>query len=332
MANLKHLTKEEREKITVLHAQYYSLRQIAKEIGRSPATISREINRKEAAYFRGVYLGAQTHNKVKELWSKTHNQKKKLYQKEVKLYIFKALKNRWSPETIAGRLKNKFGIQISHSTIYRFIHNEKTELKKYLLRPDFKRKGNYTRPNKSLVPNRVDISERPQEANERLCVGHFEGDTVLSSRKSKHNLLVMVDRKSRKTHIKRVVNKTSLETNKKIKSILTKYPKFLRKSITFDNGTEFFGHQTIKEDLEIETYFCSPYSAWQKGTVENINGLIRRFFPKGTDFDLISDAQLQKLEDWINNRPMKVLNFKTPNEVFEELTGVTIAKKIAIDA
>ena len=325
MTNLKHLSKEEREIITVLQAKYFSIRQIAKEIGRSPATVSRELKRQEAVFFRGVYLGAQTHSKVKELWSKTHNQKKKIYKEEVKLYVFHALKNRWSPETIAGRLKNKFGIKISYSTIYRFIHNEKEEYKKFLLRPEFKRKYTQTRPMKSLVPDRVDISLRPKEANERLSFGHFEGDTVLSSQKTKHALLVITDRATRKTHIKRVVNKTSLVTTNTIKTILKKYPESLRKSITFDNGTEFFGHKEVKDELNIETYFCSPYSAWQKGTVENMNGLIRRFFPKGTDFDLISDVELQIMEDWINNRPMKVLNFKTPNEVFEEMTSVAIA-------
>lgn len=325
MRNLKHLTKEERELITVLHAKYYSIRQIAKEIGRSPATISRELNRKEAAYYHNIYLGAQTHEKVKKLWAQTHNQKKKLYQEDVKLYIFEALKHRWSPETIAGRLKVKFGIQISFSTIYRFIHNEKQEYKQYLLRPDFKRKYQKPKPMNSKVPDRVDISLRPKEANERLCFGHFEGDTVLSSRQTKHALLIITDRATRKTHIKRVVNKTSLETTNKIKTILKEYSEPLRKSITFDNGVEFFGHKALKDELNIETYFCTPYSAWEKGTVENINGLIRRFYPKGTDFDFVSDAQLQLMEDWINNRPMKVLNFKTPNEKYLELTSVAIA-------
>jgi IS30 family transposase len=178
---------------------------------------------------------------------------------------------------------------------------------------------------RSLVPDRVDISKRPKEANERLNFGHFEGDTVLSSRESKHALVVIADRASRKTHIKRLLNKNVKETNPKIVSILEKYPKKHRKSITFDNGPEFFGHKTIAKELKMKTYFCEPYSSWQKGTVENINGLIRRFFPKKTDFDLISDAELQFVEDWINNRPMKVLNFKTPNEKYQELTGVAIA-------
>ena len=326
MKNVKrnHLTQEERDCITILHAKLFSIRKIAKEIGRSPATVSRELNRKEAVYFRGDYIGSQTHKQVKEKWAKSHH-RKKLADKEVRQYVIEGLKYCWSPETIAGRLKMKFGVKISTVTIYRFIQNEQPELRKCLLRPNFKRRNSKIKPMLSLVPGRVDISKRPKEANERTRFGHFEGDTVLSSRATKHALVVLCDRASRKTHIKRLFNKKVFETNSKVISILKKYPKKQRKTITFDNGTEFFGHKTIARELKMKTYFCTPYSAWQKGTVENINGLIRRFFPKKTDFDLISDTELQLVEDWINNRPMKVLNFMTPNEKYMELTGVAIA-------
>jgi len=321
---MKHLTSEERDKISIFHAQDFSVRRIAKELGRSPATISRELNRKEAIFFRGKYIGSQTHQKVKANWSKSHY-RKKLQDKEVREYVIQALKHGWSPKLIAGRLKTKFNIKINYSTIYRYIHNEMPEWKKYLLRPNFKRKNIKQRPYRSLIPNRIDISQRPKEANERLEFGHFEADTVLSSRETKHAIVVLADRASRKVHIKRLVNKKALETSNKIISILKKYPKRLRKTITYDNGIEFCAHERVNKELKVKSYFCTPYSAWQKGTVENINGLIRRFFPKKTAFDLISDAELKFVEDWINNRPMEILNFKTPNEVFKELTGVAIA-------
>jgi transposase, IS30 family len=324
MKKLNHLTQEERDIISILHAKLFGVRKIAREISRSPATISRELNRKEAVYFKGDYIGSQTHKQVKVIWAKSHN-RKKLTDAEVREYVIRGLQHRWSPETIAGRLRMKFNIKISYSTIYRFIRSDRKDLRQYLLRQNFKRKTTKTKAMRSLVPDRIDISKRPKEANERLKFGHFEGDTVLSSRESKHALVVIADRASRKTHIKRLFNKRAIETNPKIISILEKYPKKYRKSITFDNGPEFFGHKKIAKELKIKTYFCKPYSAWQKGTVENINGLIRRFFPKKTDFDFVSDAELQFVEDWINNRPMKVLNFKTPNERYQELTGVAIA-------
>lgn len=326
MAEVKrgHLTAEEREIISILHSKYKGVREIAREVGRSPATISRELNRPEAKYYKGNYMGRKTHDVVRCNWARTHY-KKKLAKPMVREYVIKAIRHRWSPELIAGRLRTKFGIKIHHQTIYRFIKEEKPELKKYLARKRFRRRNKINRPMISLIPNRVDISKRPTNANERVVFGHFEADTVLSSRQTKHALVVLVDRATRKTHIKRLVNKKALETSNKIISLLKKYPKKHRKTITYDNGTEFAMHDTVNEELKTKSYFCTPYSAWEKGTVENINGIIRRFYPKGTDFDLISDAELQLVEKWINNRPMKILEFKTPNEKFKELTGVTIA-------
>ena len=319
-----HLTAEEREIISILHSKYKGVREIAKELGRSPATISRELNRPEAKYYKGNYMGRKTHDIVRKNWATTHY-KKKLANSEVREYVIKAIKHRWSPELIAGRLRTKFKIKIHHLSIYRFIREDMPELQEYLTRKRFRRRNKKEKAYKSLIPNRTDISKRPKNANDRLVFGHFEADTVLSSRQTKHAIVVLSDRATRKTHIKRLVNKKALETSTKIISLLEKYPKKQRKTITYDNGVEFSAHEMVNKELKTKSYFCKPYSAWEKGTVENINGLIRRFFPKRTDFDLISDAELQLVEDWINNRPMKVLNFMTPNEKYQELTGVTIA-------
>lgn len=319
-----HLTEEERDLITIYHAQYKSVRQIAKEIGRDPATVSRELNRKNAVFFCGRYVGSQTHKNVIKQWSLTHN-RKKLTNPEVKQYVIEALKYHWSPQIIAGRLKQKFKLSIHHETIYRFIRTDMPELKKYLVRKKFKRRRHTIRANKPLIPNRIDISKRNIEANLRQEFGHFEADTVLSSRQSKHALVVLVDRATRRTHIKRLIHKKALETSHQIISLLRVYPKTQRKTITYDNGTEFCAHELVNKELKTKSYFCDPYSAWQKGTVENMNGIIRRWFPKGTDFDFVSDAELKFVQDWINNRPMKILNFKTPNEAYQDLVGVAIA-------
>lgn len=318
-----HLTAHERELIAIFRAKHYSIRKIAKYIDRNPSTISREFRRKEASFFRDIYIASKTHQKVKENWGKARK-RKKLLAPDVQEYILQAIKHKWSPETVAGRLLMKFGVKIHHQTIYRFINEEKPEWKKYLTRKNFRRKQKKDKTCRSTIFNRIDISQRPQIASERVVFGHFEADTVLSSKKSKHALVVVADRTSRRVHIKRLVEKKALETSTKIISILKKYPQKFRKTITYDNGVEFAFHDVVNYELDMQSYFCDPYSAWQKGTVENINGLIRRFFPKGTDFDLISDAELQLVEDWINNRPMKVLDFKTPNEMFTELTGVAV--------
>jgi IS30 family transposase len=323
LVNKGHLTKEERDLITIFHAQGFSRRQIARELKRSPSTISRELNRKDAVFFRGKYVGSQTHGNVKRNWLKTHS-KKKLENKQFQKYVITCLKLGFSPLTIAGRLREKFGFKIHHETIYQYIFKERTDLAKYLLRSSLGRKRRQkfkkVKPMQSKIPNRIDIDFREAEANLRLELGHFEADSVESGRtrgkKRNSCLTVIVDRATRKTTILKTVSKTSIETNKSIIKAMKTFQTV--KSITYDNGLEFSKHEEINKIFKMKSYFCKPYHSWEKGTVENINGLIRRFFPKGTNFDTIKHHEIKYVEDWINNRPMKVLGFKTPNEKYNE--------------
>ena len=180
----KHLSADERDKITVLHAQGLSLRKIAKEIGRSPSTISRELNRKEAIFFRGKYIGSQTHKNVRKLWSKRHL-RRKIDNMKVRRYIEQCLKLGFSPETIAGRLKEKYDVKIHHETIYRYIYLDRRDLRQYLLRRKYgrmHRKSRQRKPMKPNIPNRTDIDYREEIANLRLEFGHFEIDSVESGR------------------------------------------------------------------------------------------------------------------------------------------------------
>ena len=334
-----HLILIEREMITVLHSQNYSIREIAKVLKRNPSTISRELRRKETVYFRGKYLGVQTHSKVKEKWNKTHN-KPKLNNIWVRKYVISCLKNGLTPELIAGRLRIKYGFKIYHETIYKFIYSTNNEfhLTDYLLRRKFGRvprdirkhnKRKYTGTGKN-IPNRTDIDLRPIEANLRLEFGHFEADSVEGTRKRikqengkhvqqrKSCLTVITDRKTRLTKIMKTASLSSIQTTTSILEAMKPYRNTI-KSITYDNGKEFSKHEIINKQFNIKSYFCKPYHSWEKGTVENINGIIRRFFPKGTDFDMITNEQIKRVEEWINNRPMKVLGFLTPNEKYQEL-------------
>ena len=176
------------------------------------------------------------------------------------------------------------------------------------------------------IPNRIDISLRNELANERLEFGHFEADSVVSCTckgKTKSCLTVLVDRATRYTLIRKTASKTSLLTSKSILDVMKPYQNTI-KSITYDNGCEFSQNEKINKELNIKSYFCKPYHSWEKGTVENINGLIRRFFPKGTDFDTITEEQIAYVEDWINNRPMKILHYMTPKQKLQHF-GVAIA-------
>ena len=332
MKRNSHLSLEERLQITVLQGKGISVRKIAKELGRSPSTISRELNRENALYYRGTYIGSQTHNRVKEAWQNSHKRENKfLNQRNVSYFIECQLKYGNTPEIICHLLKERFQESVSHESLYIYIYSPKRNLKQYLLRrktgrlPKKKARLYYKGSGKN-IPNRIDIDLRDKLANDRLEFGHFEADSVESCRtrgKRKSCLTVMVDRATRYTIIRKTASLTSIQTAKSIVKAMKPLSNNI-KSITYDNGKEFSKHEKINKILKTKSYFCKPYHSWEKGTVENINGLIRRFFPKGTDFDTISEEEIAYVEDWINNRPMKILNYMTPKQIFQ-LNSVAIA-------
>ena len=332
MKRNSHLSLEERLQITVLQGKGISVRKIAKELGRSPSTISRELNRENALYYRGTYIGSQTHNRVKEAWQNSRKRENKfLNQRNVSYFIECQLKYGNTPEIICHLLKERFQESVSHETLYIYIYSPKRNLKQYLLRrktgrlPKKKARLYYKGSGKN-IPNRIDIDLRDKLANDRLEFGHFEADSVESCRtrgKRKSCLTVMVDRATRYTIIRKTASLTSIQTTKSIVKAMKPLSNNI-KSITYDNGKEFSKHEKINKILKTKSYFCKPYHSWEKGTVENINGLIRRFFPKGIDFDIISEEEIAYVEDWINNRPMKILNYMTSNQLFQ-LNSVAIA-------
>ena len=332
MKHNSHLSLEERLQITVLQGKGISVRKIAKELGRSPSTISRELNRDNALYYRGTYIGSQTHKRVKEAWQNSHKRENKfLNQRNVSYFIECQLKYGNTPEIICHLLKERFQESVSHETLYIYIYSPKRNLKQYLLRrktgrlPKKKARLYYKGTGKN-IPNRIDIDLRDKLSNDRLEFGHFEADSVESCRtrgKRKSCLTVMVDRATRYTIIRKTASLTSIQTTKSIVKAMKPLSNNI-KSITYDNGKEFSKHEKINKILKTKSYFCKPYHSWEKGTVENINGLIRRFFPKGTDFDTISEEEIAYVEDWINNRPMKILNYMTPKQIFQ-LNSVAIA-------
>lgn len=279
-----HLTLEEREKITVLRANNYSIREISRILKRNPSTISRELRRKEIVYFRGKYLGAQTHKKVKEKWNKTHN-RPKLENIWIREYVIKCLKGGISPELIAGRLRTKYGFKIYHETIYKFIYstNNELQLTQYLLRRKFGRvprdirkhnKRKYIGTGKN-IPNRVDIDLRPIEANLRLEFGHFEADSIEGTRKRvkqldgkhiqkrKSCLTVAVDRVSRITRIMKTVSLNSIQTTTSILKAMKPYRNTI-KSITYDNGKEFSKQKLLTKNLTLNPISVSRITAGKK--------------------------------------------------------------------
>ncbi|WNY26561.1 IS30 family transposase ISCARN114 [Methanolapillus ohkumae] len=241
----------------------------------------------------------------------------------IRRYVHEKLKNRWTPEQIAKRISMDYpNLKTNYESIYRYIYSVGKELIQYLPRHHRirRKRGKESKKHEGKISNRVSIEDRPEFVNLRIRVGDFEIDT-LGSQKSKSCLQVIVDRVTRYTWINLLNDKSAHEMMEKAIATLKQLDPAFRKTITFDNGTENAAHMRLKDELDIDTYFCHTYSSWEKGTVENTIGIIRRIFPKSTNFSLISIKQVKELEEWLNNRPRKCLNFMTPLEVMKLCTS-----------
>lgn len=327
MGNTK-ISKHERGVIARLYARHRSIRNIAKALDRSPSSVSEEIQRNrywngEEYVYDAIYAQEEYESRKSKAGKRVPLKSKWIYQ-----YVMDGLRNNWSPEQIAGKLKTDHPLMRSRrvgvETIYRYIYdksNKEDMLWEYLPRGQKKRKKQKGRSvHRSHIPDRVSISDRPKAIERRKEFGHYEGDTIEGMRSVGDGIHTEVERVSRKVYAKLVVKISSEETSKAQKEIFSPMPQATRKSTTLDNGKENHMHTKLKGELGMSTYFAHPYSSWERGTNENTNGLIRRYFPKGTDFSTITQDDLDEVVDELNNRPRKVLGFKTPNEVFNSYT------------
>ena len=316
-----HLADEEKEFIRVSLYWGRSIRQIAKSLNRSPSTIIREVRKHTNSI--GIYTPSVAFRRPRL----RKRRKRKTDIPPVRQYLIENLKKKYSPQIIASRIFKDIGYFVNKDTIYKFVYQTMPELTAYLPRKHkWKMRMKYlqNKRKKNLIPNRTDIDFRSQKANERKEFGHFEADCIVSRKGSKSALLVVVDRKTRLTKIRKLTRKTSSQASSQIIFALSEYNISHLYSITYDNGCEFSEHENVNKLLRIRSYFCKPYHSWEKGTVENINGLIRWFFPKKTDFDTITKEEIKYVENWINNRPMRVLGYKSPLEAYSELMGVAL--------
>jgi IS30 family transposase len=233
------------------------------------------------------------------------------------------LNNKWSPEIIAGRLKFRPDLpHISPEAIYQWIYSDAPHLIGCLVRSHptrwSKGKSKYRR---IRIPDRIPITERPIHINNRSQLGHWEADLIIGNGRSA--LQVLVERKSRFTKLVKIPDKSANAASSAICSALSDFPIGLKRSITYDNGLENVLHSSVNDRLGSSSYFCQPFHSWEKGTIENTNGLIRRFLPKKTNFDTIATTNIKQVERWLNNRPRKCLDFKTPQESFESGVALT---------
>lgn len=315
----QHLSVEEREKLAVLRGNGTSLRSIAKVLGRSHSTLVRELKRNAPPVHRAYYLAHKAKARAVARREKAVR-RKRLKSRRLRAYVAKQLKRGWSPELISGRVK-LFGWEesISHEAIYQWVYEDARHLIPSLLRGTRKRKkrGYSRKHTKSHIPARVSIARRPAGAKNRSRLGHWEADTMVS-RQSKPVLQVVVERKARFTILNKMRNREAATMRKTMNKAMCKLPKSLRKTMTYDNGSENVEHQLVNATLGMKSYFCAPYTSQEKGTVENTAGLVRRFFPKRFDFATLERREVKTVERWLNNRPRKCLDFQTPAEVFRQ--------------
>jgi transposase, IS30 family len=319
------LTEAERELIASMQWEGKGPTEIARTIGRDKGTISRELRRNSSKEYN-CYTPCQAHKRSAQRKLTARHSRPLLKNKMIQQYVRQKLKLNWSPEIIAGRLK-KQGQSISHEAIYQFIYHRDTpdreQLISQLCRAHRKRriKGKGRKVRKTKIPNRVSIAARPKAVDQRKQIGHWEGDTLIS-RKSKVALHSMTERVTRLLRLSKLKSKSAAESNKAVAKALKNLPAKTKRTLTLDNGTENAGHEELTEKLGIKCYFADPYAAWQRGSNEQINGLIRRYLPKGTDFSKIEKDQIKKIEKLINNRPRKCLGFKTPLEVARSIVAL----------
>jgi len=245
----------------------------------------------------------------------SHHQR--LKSRRIRAYVARQIKRGWSPELIAGRIiQFDWSESICPEAIYQWVHKDAKQLIPYLARRHRTRlKRGYSRKHsKSHIPARVSITERPKAVQERRQSGHWEAATIVS-RQSRPTIQIIVERKARFTILNKMPNREAATMREAMNRSMCKLPRSLRRSITYDNGVENTEHQLVNDVLGTRSYFCTPYTSQEKGTVENRAGLFRRIYPKKTDFAMLSKSSVKAVQRWINNRPMKCLGFRTPAEV-----------------
>jgi len=293
-----HFTFYEREMLYRLLKANRSKSEIAKLMGRDRGTIYREIGRNTGG--RG-YRPKQAQRKAEERRLRCRREPK-MNDPKLKSSVTRLLKKAWSPDQIARRLRREFPRNpekhVSHQTIYTWIAQEAPELRTHLRRDGKRRSGPEKR---GQLVGCVSIEGRPKVVDSRRRFGDWEGDTIVSPGR-RSGLVTMVDRKSGYVRVRKTSSLKAATTRRAARRSLRDLPESLRRTMTLDNGKEFAEHQQLAEDLELDIYFAKPYASWQRGTNEHTNGLLRQFFPKGTDFARISHHAVARAEKLLNER------------------------------
>jgi IS30 family transposase len=317
------LTLMEREEISRALAVGQSIRLIALRLERAPSTISREISR------NGGLQGYRANQADQAAWDRAHRPKRCKLAQSPKLaqLVAEKLQIQWSPEQIAGWLKRTYpdaAYQVSHETIYRSLFIQargalKKELLEHLRRSRAMRRSRHhtqKTDNHGRISDTLSISERPANVEDRAVPGHWEGDLLCGSKNSQ--IATLVERQSRYVMLVKVQGKDTQTVVDALIENARRLPQELYRSLTWDRGKEMAAHKRFTLATDIQVYFCDPQNPWQRGTNENTNGLLRQYFPRGTDLSLYSQDELDEVARQLNERPRKTLGYTTPAERFNQ--------------
>lgn len=320
MRQYKQLTLVKRYQMEAIFTTQPEMTQkeLAQQLGVHPSTVSRELKRYRvlnASKAYGAILAQQQSDAHRSAAQKFTKYSERLFD-----FVVKQMERGWSPEQICGFLKRRTGgrISLSHETIYQWLLEDQRiggGGYTYLRRAKkLRQKRTASYKQRGRIPNRISIHQRPAEIEQRTEVAHFEGDTIVG--KGKQSALVtLVERATGMTQIRRVEQCAATPV---LDAIIDMSKGIVINTLTVDNGKEFSKHELLTARTGIQVYFADPYSSWQRGTNENTNGLIRQYFPKGTDFMMVTDEQIKEVENALNNRPRKRLGYRTPKQVWRE--------------
>jgi IS30 family transposase len=322
----KKLSLKERIIIETLLNENMTKSYIAKQLNRNRSTISREVNQ-WVLKPTDKYNATLANSYAKDDYLNKRNFDKINAHKKLKYFVYKGLLSGFSPEQIAGRIKvlypNNKIMSISYEAIYQHIYKHRqSRLGKKLIKllPYHHHKRRQNRKfgkNKVRIKDQTNISQRPKHVENRKEIGHWEGDLMIGVGQ-KSAIGTIVERKTRYTIIVQIWNRKSKTVTQQFAKLLNMLPKIFLKSMTYDNGMEMANHKWLTQKTGMKVYFANPFSSWERGTNENTNGLIRRFFPKGTDFNSVTLKQLINAQNKLNDRPRKVLGYLTPNEMIKQ--------------
>ena len=327
MTQYLRITFIEREEISRHIAINSSIRIIARALNRSPASISREIRR--SCLNRNYYRAIAGQKYAQEQLHKTSAHRKLDQNAQLREFVFSHIvKKRWSPEQIAKRLKimypDDMTMRISHESIYSYLYVFPRNLLKKEIIASLRRSHKRRRIRKprqkpaGVIQDYLCIEQRPAEIADRVVPGHWEGDMLIGSN-NKSAIGTLVERTTRLALLVKLQNQDAATVSKAFAKEFRRLPEGLRRTLTYDRGKEMAHHKLFSKSTRITVYFAHPHSPWERGTNENTNSLIRQFFPKHTNFAKISEKKLKEVQELLNDRPRKVHDFYTPNEVFYKL-------------